>query len=357
VLFRSATPTLAFSASFSNSATWFPSLRVKNARGFYGVASKRYDALSMSLDFSNQSFRAGLGQTSVVSYASSTGGFFSTFIYDSNSNVVRTLESNVYHAAGSAQLAWDGKSDGGFLVATGVYYAVVRQILASNVTVTYDPSVLQMGSDMSYDVGGIFGISTPETFNPYSGSPFPIQYTSPAPARVTVLIQNDALLTIAVVCSNALRSAGAHTEYWDGRMTNGLIMPVGARFHVAIQVLGIGANALIVESALTPILNPSVSAPKFMPALNPYGTSTNSLILSYQLEGAADVRITVRRSDGSVIQDALDPGKVVGANQTIWSGTTSGGSLAAPGLYTVTLSSESGGVRGDPSTVWVEVYY
>ena len=346
-------PALTYNHSFTNTTTWFPTIRVKDERGFYALDQTRYDALSMSLSFSNQAFQAGLNETGHVCFTASTGGVFSVYVYDSSSNLVSVLESNVLHASGSACLSWDGRDTEGALVSNGVYYVVVEQTIGSE-TITYDPAFLMRGSNITAEITGIYVASS---FDPYSGGQFPIRYDLSAPACVTVTIEDDLGLTIGLVCSSALRSAGTHTEYWDGRLLSGAMISAGQTFNVAVSAVSVGGNVLLVDEPLPAIDNLAASATEFIPALNPYGTGANSLDLSYDLQAAADVRIEVRSTEGTLIRNALEPGKAMGENQSIWPGTDDAGRLAAAGLYSVTLSAESGSRRGQPSTVWVEVYY
>jgi len=348
-----ASPVLMYNHSFTNPATWFPTIRVKDERGFYALDSARYDALSMSLSFSNQAFQAGLNETGQVCFAASTGGVFSVYLYDSQSNLVSVLESNVVHASGSACLSWDGRDTQGALASNGVYYVVVEQTIGGE-TITYDPAFLMRGSNITAE---ITGISVASSFDPYSGGQFPIRYDLSAPARVTVTIEDDLGLTIGLVCSSVLRSAGTHTEYWDGRLLSGAMITAGQTFNVAISAVSVGGNAMIVEEPLPSVDDLTASATEFIPALNPYGMGTNTLTLSYDLQAGSDIRIEVRSEAGTLIRNAIEPGKPAGSNQSVWPGTDDAARLAAAGLYSVTLSAESGSRRGEPSTVWVEVYY
>jgi len=348
-----ASPVLTYTHVFTNPATWFPTVRVKDERGFYALDSARYDALSMSLSFSNQAFQAGLSETGHVCFTASTGGVFSVYIYDSQSNLVSILESNVLHATGSACLTWDGRDTDGSLASNGAYYVVIEQTFGSE-TITYDPAFLMLGSNITADITGIYVASS---FDPYSGGQFPIRYDLSAPARVTVTIENDLGEMIGLVCSNVLRSAGTHTEYWDGRLLSGAMITAGQTFNVAISAVSIGGNAMIVEEPLPSVDELTASATEFIPALNPYGMGTNTLTLSYDLQAGSDIRIEVRSEAGTLIRNALEPGKPPGSNQSVWPGTDDAARLAAAGLYSVTLSAESGSRRGEPSTVWVEVYY
>jgi flagellar hook assembly protein FlgD len=238
-------------------------------------------------------------------------------------------------------------------VSNGLHYVVIEQTLGG-VTVTYDPATLLLGSNIT---SRITGISLSSTFDPYAGGRFPIRYELATPARVTITIKDGLGMTIGSVCSGALRAAGVQTEYWDGRLFSGAMIGPGQTFNVSILAIAVGGNALIVEDPLPPIEGLTASASKFMPALNPYGLSTNSLTLSYRLSAGADVRIEVRSASGRTVRGALEPDKSAGANRSVWPGTDDGGRLVAAGLYSVTLCVESGSRRGPPATVWVEVYY
>lgn len=349
----SSVPVTGFSTGFQNTVTWYPTLRVKNQRGFYGTGSARYDALTMNVSFSNQSFRAGLNETGQVCFTASAGGVFSVYVYDAGSNLISVLESNVLYESGTACLTWDGRDMAGALVSNGVYYVLIQQAVGMG-TATYNPSAIMYGSNITDEITGIYVASS---FDPYSGGQFPIRYDLPNPARVTIAIENELGLRIGLVCSNVLRSVGTHTEYWDGRLLSGAMISTGQTFNVTIDAVSVGDNVLIVDESLPSIDNLVASATQFVPAQNPYGTGTNSLILMYDLQASADLRIEVRAENGTLIRNALEPGKTVGENQSIWPGTDDAGRSVASGPYSVTVSAESGSRRGDAATVWVEVYY
>jgi flagellar hook assembly protein FlgD len=348
----STTPVLSYAANLTNPAVWYPSLWVRDQRGFLGMGYDRYQALSLSLIITNQLFRPDLGQTGTISYASSTNGAFTTWICDVQGNVVRVLESNVWHAAGQAVLAWDGRNGSGATM-TGVYYAVIVQQVGTN-TATYNPAALLAGVNLTDQLSGV---SAPSNLNLRAGGLFPIQYTLSAPAWVTVCIVDATNGILAVVCANAPRLPGAHEEYWNGRLSNGSLIEAGQSFSASITALAMGDNALIVDPPLPRIDGLTKSADRFMPAMNPYGVDTNSIILSYSLANGTDVRMEVRAADGRFVRSVIDPGKPPGGNQTVWSGTDDGGRMVAEGYYSIALCSEVGGVRGGSSTVWVGVYY
>lgn len=349
----SSAPEMARSRSDTNTGVWWPTFRIKDERGLHGLAFQRYDALSMSLSFSNQAFRAGLGETGIISYASSTAGYFSVYIYDVSNNVVRVLESNVWHEGGAVNLRWDGLDDTAAFVSNGIYYAVIEQAVGSN-TATYDPRSLLLASNITAD---IIGISVASTFNPYAGGNFPIHYVLPSASLVTILITGETNDILAVVCSNAMRGAGANVDYWNGRLLDGGIMPAGQIFNVSINATSIGANALIVMQPVSGIRNLSASNTRFMPAANPYGRNTNTVTLTYDLSASTDVRVEIKDTNGGVVQNGFEPGKPSGANQTVWDGRNAAGRSVAAGLYSVTVWCESGAGTGHPATVWVEAYY
>ena len=334
--------------------TIYPTYRVQDARGFHAIGYAPYTALSMSLSFSNQSFRAGFGETGTVCYASSTNGYFSVYIYDASNNLVRVLESNVWQQASTACLQWDGRNTAGTVVSNGVYYAVIAQTV-NGVTAQYDPRTVLLGSNITSSVTGIVVQSQ---FNPYTGGLFPIQYTLPTPSEVTILIQDASLNTIAVVCSNALRLAGNQTEFWNGRLSNGSLIAPGQTFQVALSVVALGANAMIVQQPLSVLTGLQISATKFTPSSNPYGPNTNGTVtLSYTLDQAADARIVITDSLGNVIRNVLESGKSAGLNTSVWSGTDSLGRLVMAGVYNISVAPEVSGQDGASQTIWVEAYY
>jgi hypothetical protein len=342
------------SLSLTNPMTIYPTYRVQDARGFYGIGYAPYTALSMSLSFSNQSFRAGLGETGTVCYASSTNGYFSVYIYDASNNLVQVLQSNVWEQAGTACVQWDGLNTNGAVVSNGVYYAVIAQTV-NGATAQYDPRPLLLGTNITSSVSGF---AVQNQFNPYAGGLFPIQYMLPTPSWVTIVIQDTAFNTIAVVCSNALQSAGAQIEYWNGRLSNGSLIAADQTFQVSLIAVSAGANALIVQQPLPSLTGLSASATKFTPSLNPYGPNTNGTVaLSYMLDRAADARIIVEDSQGNVVQNALDSGKSPGPNTSVWTGTDSFGRLVAAGVYSIAVAPEVSGQDGVPQSVWVQTYY
>jgi hypothetical protein len=255
--------------------------------------------------------------------------------------------------APTAWVSWDGRNEAGQLVSNGVFYLVVEQSV-NGTTVRYDPKPLQFGSNLTAQ---ITGVSVPDAFDPSGSVAFPIQFHLPAPAYVTIHILDELAQPIAVVCTNAPRAAGFNLEQWDGRLADGSLIPQGRAFSAAIQAVGAGGNGMVLLPGSATVDNLRGSAAKFTPSLNPYGNNTNSLALSYALSAPSDVRVTVRGADGSAIHSFLDPAKMRGPNQTIWSGVTSNGLLAAPGTYSLSIVSEANGVFGDARTIWAEVYY
>jgi flagellar hook assembly protein FlgD len=348
-----ANPMPLLSLSLTNAMTIYPTYRVQDANGFYAVGSAPYAALSMSLSFTNQSFRPGLGETGTVSYTSSSGGYFSAYIYDASNNLVAVLESNVWQQAGTATLQWNGENLNGAVVPSGVYYAVINQTV-NGATASYDPRPLLLNSNITTSVTGI---TVQNQFDAYTGGLFPIQYTLPTPSQVTIVILDASDNIIAVVCSNALQSAGTQVQYWNGQLSNGSLIPSGRTFHVGLTAVAIGANAMIVQQPLPSLTDLQSSATKFTPSSNPYGLGTNSVTLSYTLDYAADARIIVTDSQGNVVLNALDPGKSPGQNTSIWTGTDSLGRLVAAGIYNIAVAPEVSGQDGAPQTIWVQTYY
>lgn len=348
-----STPISLLSAQLTNAGTIYPTYQVKDARGFYGIAYAPYLALSMSLSFSNQAFRAGLGETGAVCYASSTNGYFSAYIYDASTNLVRVLQSNVWQQAGTACVQWDGRNTGGTVVSNGAYYVVVDQTINGS-TLRYDPRPLLLGSNVTSSVSGF---AVQNQFNPYTGGLFPIQYTLPTPSQVTIVIQDNSFNNIAVVCSNVFRLAGSQVEYWNGQLSNGNLIAANQTFQVVLTAIAVGGNSLIVQSALPSLTALSASVTKFTPSLNPYGLGTNSVTVSYTLDRAADARIVIANSTGNVVQNALDPGKSPGSNTTVWTGADSQGRLVPAGIYSIAVAPEVAGQDGVSQTIWVQTYY
>ena len=349
----STNPVTLLSLHLTNPVTCWPTYRVKDSRGFYGLGYARYDALSMSLSISNQAFRAGLNETGTVCFASSTNGYFSAYIYDASNNLVRVLESNVWHQAGSACLQWDGRDAGAGVVSNGVYYAVIEQTV-NGAKACYDIKKLLLGTNVT---SAITGIIVPSQFNPYSGGSFPIQYVLPTASRVTILIQDNNLNTIAVVCSNVLRAAGAQTDYWDGRLSSGAMITASTGFRVSLSAVAVGANAVIVQSALPTLSSLRSSKAKFTPSANPYGLSTNAAICTYSLDGPTNIRVIIRNTQGQIIQNGLETGKSTGQNLSAWPGTDSQGRPVTAGLYCISISPELNGQSGNSQSIWVQVYY
>jgi len=330
-----------------------PTLRVRNADGFYAVAHAPYTGLALDMAFSNQAFHAGLNETGTVSYTVSHAGEFSVYIYDADGNLVRTLEDGVAHEAGEVLLDWDGRDNEGNLVEPGAYHVVVEQTVNGQ-TLVYNTADLTRGQSVNQS---ITAVSTPGTFSLAEGGAFPIQFTLETAAMVTVEILDSGGSNIATVVSNDLRGVGMHYLSWDGRIADGSVIAEGTAFSVAISAVGLGDNAMIVQ-APTPVLSGLQTASrKFTPSENPYGTEGGGLKIAYTLDMAADVRLLIRNQDGTVMLDALEPGKTAGTHESVWPGADGESRLVAKGFYSITAIPQSGGQNGISTTVWAEAFY
>lgn len=346
-------PVMTIEHRLDTAASIRPTLRVRNAAGRYAVAHGNYSGIEIGLSFSNQAFRAGIGETGLITYVASQSGFFSVHIYDGLTNLVRTLESNVWHEAGTVTLPWDGLDEDENPVPPGPYHVVVEQTVGGT-TLRYDSSVLAGQSGIA---GTVVDFSAPSTFSLADGGAFPIQFTLQEPAYVNVTILDGDGVVMAVILSNDLRSAGTHYLSWDGRRTTGEVLAEGESFSVAVSSASVGPNALIVQPT-TPVLSQMQAEPqKFIPSENPYGTATNAAVISYQLDIPADVSMEVRDATGALIKDGFEPGKTAGGNTAIWAGRDAAGRLVGQGHYSITIWPEEDGNVGLPSTTWVEVYY
>lgn len=346
-------PVMAVEHRLDAAASIRPTLRIRDAAGRYAVAHGNYSGIEIGLSFSNQAFRAGIGETGLITYVASQAGFFSVHIYDGLTNLVRTLESNVWHEAGTVTLPWDGLDEAENPVPPGPYHVVVEQTVGG-ATLRYDSSVLAGQSGIA---GTVVDFSAPSTFSLADGGAFPIQFTLQEPAYVNVTILDGEGGVMAVILSNDLRSAGTHYLSWDGRNAAGQVLAEGERFSVAVSSAPVGPNTLIVQLT-TPVLSNLLTASrKFTPSENPYGTTTNAAILTFSLDMGADIHLEVRDSAGALVLDGFEPSKPTGENTVWWTGRDSAGRLIGPGYYSITATPETGGRKGGSSTVWVRAFY
>lgn len=346
-------PVMAIEHRLDTAASIRPTLRIRDTAGRYAVAHGDYMGIEIGLSFSNQAFRAGIGEAGLITYVASQAGFFSVHIYDGQTNLVRTLESNVWHEAGTVTLSWDGLDEDDNPVPPGPYNVVVEQTVGGT-TLRYDSSVLAGQSGIA---GTVVGFSAPSTFSLADGGVFPIQFTLQEPAYVNVTILDGDGVVMTVILSNDLRSAGTHYLSWDGRKTTGEVLAEGESFSVAVSSAPVGPNALIVQPTTPVLSNLQAASRKFTPSENPYGTTTNAAILTFSLDMGADIHLEVRDAAGAMVLDGLEPSKPAGDNAVIWTGRDLAGHLVGQGYYSISAWPKAGGNTGVPSTIWVEAFY
>ncbi len=203
---------------------------------------------------------------------------------------------------------------------------------AALATIDYIPYLASEGGGITtiHDVS-----RSPEVLDHKLGETVSIYYTLESDANVTVRIFTDNGITplVRTLFSGQFRSAGAHTEIWDGRNNQGALLPYDAYFFSiqAVTVPG-GVNSTWDDSFSTaPFICISNASTQGNVNFNPY--KNEKLPISYTVIKPGTQLIRVRNSAGE-IQD-LDNTRIwraTGTHTVYWNGRYANG-LPYSGAY------------------------
>ena len=128
-------------------------------------------------------------------------------------------------STGENTLQWDGTDGSGNIVADGVYHAVLEYTV-NGTTFTHDLRT-SGGVDIS---GNIENTAVSGTLSPLEGDYVQIAYTLPEKALVTITVKNSEGDIIRHLITQGPRTAGDHTEIWDGIDDEGAAVAPGSIF-------------------------------------------------------------------------------------------------------------------------------
>jgi len=135
------------------------------------------------------------------------------------------------------------------------------------------------------------------------------------------------------------KSAGSHTEVWDGVDDNGVVVgPWPEGYPITLWVYELADNAIIITGNTPVISNVSAEPNYFNPAYNPYGSQpTGYASVSFSLSKTANVDVKVINSEGIVVRILSKNNLPAGVNTIIWDGKDYGGNLVKEGKYSICL--------------------
>ena len=202
----------------------------------------------------------GDGSRDSVSWTATTAepGSIVWRVLDGDGDEVR--RTTVSKGAGAATITWDGKDDGGHVVADGLYTLRMHPRDASGTQGTSVDRTIRVATTLG------FVTSSKKLFYPQDDDRFgrttTLGFALAAPATVTWTINDATGAVVATLLDAAPTAAGTVTRSYDGRRTDGTRLPVGAYTSVvtatddattASQAVGFTMNAFgIKPSDATP---------------------------------------------------------------------------------------------------------
>ena len=134
-----------------------------------------------------------------------------------------------------ASFSWNGRDDGGTVVANGVYaWTVQQRDRAGNAATSAAANVTVDSSGPG--IGGL--AATPASFEPAVGGTSVIGFSLSEPATVNVVIA-DTTGTVRTLAQNASLGTGAHQYTWDGKNGAGTVLGIA---HYEAQVTATDAT-------------------------------------------------------------------------------------------------------------------
>lgn len=275
---------------------WARGLAILLLVGVFGVVGAGAAfALEPRLSIENvQLDRAVLrpGEAVSLSFYLSREAKVSVVVHGPNYEVVRRLWDEERRPRGVNTVQWDGRDDGGRMVAEEAYVISIAAEASNGETALYDPTVFSGGEAVE---GTIHKVEA-------SGGQYRIFYSLPAPSRVSIRagIQQGPLLRTIV--DQVVRGAGDHVESWDGLDETGRIS-VMSHPRRMIQVSGflLPKGSILVEGSGSG-QEASFQPAKGLTAISEKGAEKGG-ILSFQR-----VRQNLmKRAEQGVAQQALVP--------------------------------------------------
>ena len=342
---------------YNTAGTYHPTVLVTDNDGFKGYHYRTVVVYGLDNEISVEKFNPSGEETVEFTYTISDDGLMTIKVYDKDNNLIRTLFTDQAVTAGQNQESWDGKNDLGETVADGTYY-VVFEYTVNGKTYTQDLRISTGGQDIT---GEITDVTVSGTLSPLEGQYVNIIYTLPQKTLITVEIKDQGGTIIRHLLTDTPRTAGNHTEIWDGADDNGNIVQPGTAFYVTITATSLADNAMI-TGGFAPSMSDISSVPlRFSPASNPYGIRDlegDRVVITFTLNKQANVTATVYNATGSVVRTMTEPDLPAGQSQLSWNGRNDGGILMADGNYTIQLrAQDNSGTYSNVFIVQVEIFY
>jgi flagellar hook assembly protein FlgD len=260
----------------------------------------------------------------------------SIVIRNASGQVVRTLLGPTTRAAGTHTDPWDGRGDGGSLVADGPYFYVATASEGAY-SMTWDLSTQYLA-----DWSSLTHSLPIQVFDPFNNSPMSVTYNFPYPGRVSIALSPSAVLYQGdcnppnfCPINQEYQESGPHTVTWAG-------VDAAGAYRGEIRGIGIvsfrdqfAKNAVVVYGSKPRVTNVRVTPPVFGPAV---GTQRVEFDLTTNLNQSVEVAVSfLNQSSLSTLRTITIPQQPPGHVTVTWDGRADNGMLVAPGAYTVTV--------------------
>ena len=269
--------------------------------------------------------------TATITFNLSDNAYLTLEVYDSSQALVRTLATAQLTNAGPVSYIWDGKNDAGTILPAGHYrFKISTRSEHGN---SGDPAY----ADVIISSVANAKVSS-DNFNPHAGGSVTFDYDISQDAVLNVKVLDQASNAVVRTLVNAAtRSAGTHSEVWDGKDDIGQIAPDGA-YVFLIEDVSSGQPIPIYDPRGTGGQNISRSATFAVSSLNRY--NNEFAVMDYTLPVSALVKIKVRntRYTGPNIKTIkYYPPEAAGPHQAFWDGRDETGDFADTSAFNFTL--------------------
>jgi PKD repeat protein len=281
-------------------------------------------------------------------------------IVDDQGNIVKTLVDDEFRKAGTFIDRWDASDALNNRVADGAYYYVLKYshngaegIIDARATADY----AQFAPSKTWS----------SAFNPYHGIPGTITYTINKPSEVSLTYwvrdgqfkDPKSIVTVRNFLIREIKTAGIHTEVWDGVDDRGVPVRPGKQYPTMLWAYELPENAIVVKGSRPVISNLDVDNRVFSPIFNPYSAIPNlGVTVHFEISKNADVDVMVIDSQGIHIDQFKKPGLPAGPNTIDWDGRDADDELMPPGVYSIQLTAaDHKGITSIPRYAVVTVKY
>jgi len=292
-------------------------------------------------------------QSTNINYSLNTSASVTVSILD-GSTVVRTL-GTVTQGAGSNYVTWDGRINGVIAVEKTYTYSINASNAYGNDTETGTVTVSYASqSGTAPNVTNTY--ASPNPFDP-NYETTAIHYTLNTNADVTVSILKGNS-TVETLQSAVSKSAGTYSVTWDGRDSNNNPFAEGTYTYRVSASNSYGSD--VETGTITINYNggdictvPSITSHYVTP--NPFDPDNDSARITYTLNTAAYVTVTIRNNSGVIKTLVDDVNLSSGTNNTYWNGKDYRGDQVEDGTYTYRIYARNYcGSDSEQSTVRVE---